>query len=174
MAFMPASALANYFEYEDITEKLDGPEIDITDKHTAAKMMAKLDSIQMRIADLQEYKREKIRILDEKIQDLEKEAQAIRKGLEAFIVNYNNGESISYPDVGTAYVSSRVELDIEDEDAVIDYLKKENRQDLIRVKEMVIKKDFKAFAQEKLENTGQLLPGVAQVEKQTFVYRSPR
>ena len=66
--------------------------------------------------------------MDEKIQDLEKEAQAIRKGLEAFIVNYNNGESISYPDVGTAYVSSKVELDIEDEDAVIDYLKKENRQ----------------------------------------------
>lgn len=175
---MPASAMAQYYEYEDITKEIEGQQLDIIDKNMAVKMMAKLDNIQVRMQDLEDYKAEKVRLLDEKINKLERESQIIREGLEAFIVEHNDGENISYPDIGTAYVSQKTKIEIDDEDTLMDHLEstlsEEDKKKYIKIKKSIKKRNFKKYADERLKRTGQLLPGTKQEEKTTFVYRSPR
>jgi hypothetical protein len=174
---MGSAALNNYFEYEDINEELGTDDLDIADKNTAVKMMAKLDNVQNRIEDLNDYKREKVKILKEKIETLEEEAEVIRKGLEVFILEQNDGETLSYPDVGTAYVSVKDKIKIEDEKEALSYienmLEEDKHEDFIRVKKSIRKRNFKSFVEEQLNSTGQLVPGTKQEENKTFVYRSP-
>jgi len=174
---MGSPALTNYFEYEDINEELGTDDLDITDKNTAVKMMAKLDSLQARIEDLNDYKRQKVKVLKEKINSLESEAQIIRDGLEAFIVEQNDGETLSYPDVGSAYVTQKTKIDIEDEDEAMSYIEsmlEDQTDEYIRTKKSIRKRNFKKYVEEQKKNTGKLLPGTAEKESKTFVYRSPK
>ena len=172
-----AGAIANYYEYEDITKEIKGEELEIADKQTAVKMMAKLDNLQARIEDLSDYKSEKVRLLNEKLDKLKNEAEVIREGLESFIVDHNDGENLSYPDVGTAYVSQKTKISVSDNEAAMNYLEslpEEEKNEMIRVKKSIKKRNFKEYAKNRLQSTGMLLPGTEQVEKKTFVYRSPR
>lgn len=44
---------------------------------------------------------------DERIASLEAQASAYRQSIEAYLVRWNEGRAVSFPDVGTAYLTTR-------------------------------------------------------------------
>jgi hypothetical protein len=78
-----------------------------------------------------------------KIEALESNQQYFRRGIEAYIKLVNNGEKVSWPDVGVAFMATvKEKIVVVDEDATIATLKAEGMLEPIKSRESIDKRVF--------------------------------
>lgn len=78
-----------------------------------------------------------------KIEALESHQSYFRRGIEAYIRLVNDGKKVSWPDVGTAYISKTpARIKITSEEGALSVLEAEGMTEAIRTKKSIDKKVF--------------------------------
>lgn len=100
-------------------------------------------AIERQIEKAGEQLRTLVDLYQAKIEALESHQAYVRRGIEAYIRMVNDGKKISWPDVGTAYISKTpTRIVIADEKETLAVLKREDMREAIKIKESIDKRTF--------------------------------
>jgi len=157
---LPAAAAAAEGEWSLTADEFD----ELAGERMASPMsvrdvLLRIAALEERRAQLEALKRSIIDRYDHSIIQLDRQIQRFRQSVEAWIIDVNEGRSVSFPDVGTAYLQTVAEkVEVADRDAFEEWAR--GREIL---KQVVDVTRAKGEALSLLKTTGEIPPGAEYV-----------
>jgi hypothetical protein len=157
---LPAAAAAAEREWSLTADELD----ELIGERMASPMrvrdvLLRIAALEERRAQLEALKRSIIDRYDHSITQLDRQIQRFRQSVEAWILQANEGRSVSFPDVGTAYLQTVAEkVEVADREAFERWA--QSRRIL---REVVDLPRAKEEALRLLKATGEIAPGAEYV-----------
>lgn len=166
-------------------------ETQTTTEMTAETLVPEATSEEAMISNLRSYRqvkakleeqRERARMLLAQVEaeiaqdlaPLEREMEALRASMRAFIAEHNDGGNFKVPGLGSAYIQSRRQTKVVDEDSFVAEVRsmysEEDAAALYDEPRFNLSRGRK-FAEAVLKDTGEILPGVESEETQALTVR---
>lgn len=171
-------ALGVYLENEENEEKENDDRFKVTDTSSANWVLRKLRAVNEKIREVEKTAEEEIyyieRWKEKELDNLDRSVKYFEGLLEEFFQENRKEDPKFKFKSPYGYISSRKQRpkwNYLDEEKIIQYLKESGKENLIRIKEDINKKDFKDFVEVVGENvinkeTGEVIPAIKIEERE--------
>lgn len=166
---------AEILEQELITDEAQDPITDPNSPLAVRTYLFRVRAAEREIERLTELKKTVTAKYDLRVGKLAEDMEFCRQQIFNFITQINGGQKVSFPDAGTAYLTTvKEKVEIENQQALEEHIKEASAYDQLLKKPALDPTKAKGWALEQVKSTGELPVGCKYIpESKTLTIRKP-